>query len=276
MILNEINLFSALKYITNTYSLIAYAFALLAYYFYQKNKIDRKKIRDNPTAYIATAEKLHISFEKIPEKDRAKITLKVLKNRISLALITAISFIISGLIIAYIVTQNHSSFSIHVIAISSKAEKIEERGFITLFLSHEPIPKQLDDFNSVTFDNIPSEYLNTKVRFGIKFTENYVLISPDAMYSLTDNETINLKIELRLNNHIQGTVSYNERPLSGVTVNVNGHTALTNESGYYSIMLPLNGLLDEEEITFTKHGFRLNSKRIFLQTLTTEDIVMQK
>ena len=93
---------SGAQLITHPISLVAYVCALVTYYFVRKNVNDRKKLQANPAAYIATAERLNIDFGQIPERERAKVTLRTLSNRIIAQLITAIALIIAGLIIAYV------------------------------------------------------------------------------------------------------------------------------------------------------------------------------
>lgn len=102
MTLLDISFFEITKYITHPISLVAYVCALILYFFISKNINDRKKIEANPEAYQATAERLHLDFKLIAKSERAAITLKVLKNRITSQLIIASALIIGGLLITYI------------------------------------------------------------------------------------------------------------------------------------------------------------------------------
>lgn len=109
MVLLDSAPFGVAQYITHPIALIAYACALVAYYFVSKNTNDRKKLEANPDAYIKTAERLHIDFGAIPEGERANITLQVLKSRTTTLLITTASLVVAGLILAYTVIEYQHS-----------------------------------------------------------------------------------------------------------------------------------------------------------------------
>src|SRR5919202_6466111 len=102
MILLQSNPIDAARYITHPISLVAYACALVVYYFVSKNINDRRKLKENPETYVKIAERLHIDLNKIPKNERSSIVMRILKNRITSQLITASSLIIGGLLLSYI------------------------------------------------------------------------------------------------------------------------------------------------------------------------------
>src|SRR5690606_35244774 len=117
---------------------------------------------------------------------------------------------------------------------------------------------------------------NKKVSFGINLSENYSLINPDSLYTLSDKEIIKLKIRLNLNNVIQGMVLYNDMPESGVVVRVGNLTDTTDANGFYNIILPTHNMQDEQVVTFYKPGFKLSRKTVFLQAFKDLDMVLEK
>ncbi|GGK80649.1 hypothetical protein ACD591_10030 [Rufibacter glacialis] len=109
MTLLDVSFFEVTKYITHPISLVAYACALVTYYFISKNINDRKKLEANPEAYRATAERLDIKFVGIAKSERGTVTLRILNNRILSQLIIAFSLISGGLIIAYVSIRHSES-----------------------------------------------------------------------------------------------------------------------------------------------------------------------
>lgn len=103
--------FSAIKYISHPITLVAYIGAAILTFHLFKLKTERKKIEavkesERSKVMVQTAEKLRIRLKDVPESERSSLILQVLKNRIYLNIISAITIIIIGFFIVYILEKN--------------------------------------------------------------------------------------------------------------------------------------------------------------------------
>lgn len=98
--------FDLVKYITHPISLIAYLCALVATYLIVKNNNERKMLAANPKAYERIAERIHVDLRRIPENQRAKIVMRMLRNRILGQIIIGTFITIIFMILAAVVIIN--------------------------------------------------------------------------------------------------------------------------------------------------------------------------
>ncbi len=174
------------------------------------------------------------------------------------------------------VKPNENTFNVRVIVQTDNNTRLERNGRVVIFLGLEPREAMLHDNNDALFENTPMKYLNTPVKFGIHFTEDYVLKNPDSLYTLTGNRIIYLKATIALNNVVNGFVTYKNKPLKDVEVFIGEVRDTTDAKGFYKLTLDKANLNAEQTITFYKAKFKLNRKKIDLRSLDNLDIIMEK
>jgi hypothetical protein len=97
------NFASISQYITHPISLVAYACALLTTYFIYRDREERKKLKANPAAYVETFKYLNVGLPDLPEGKRYMMAIRILRHRIIIKIISALTMLIAGCIFSYLV-----------------------------------------------------------------------------------------------------------------------------------------------------------------------------
>jgi hypothetical protein len=180
------------------------------------------------------------------------------------------------LLVIFTVHKNEKVFQVRAIVQTSNNKRFSFDDKVIMYLRNEPRDEPVQENNDVLFENIPAPYKDRKVKFGIRFVQNYSLTFPDSLYKLTDEEVIDLMVKPNLTNDIHGTLISGKEPIEGVVVSIDNYSDTTDFKGYYQIILPKEKLKEELTISFYKKGYEFETRPIYLQTLEQMDIEIRK
>jgi hypothetical protein len=71
-------------------------------------------------------------------------------------------------------------------------------------------------------------------------------------------------------------VIWRRQPLAGVLVSIDNFQVTTDTTGHYEMIIPERLQKKEQEITFSKEGYKILVKKTFPQTGEPLNVVMEK
>jgi len=169
-----------------------------------------------------------------------------------------------------------STFNIRIALQPENSSHIEKGSKVLLYLGVEIRESVIGDKNDALFENIPMQYLNQLAKIGVALNDKCKLQYPDSLYHLTNTSVIFLKMLMPLNNMVTGMVTYRKRPLEKVEVSIDSLKVITDIKGLFKIVLPTEGLKQEQLIMFYKPQFKILRRTISLQNLEFLEILMEK
>jgi hypothetical protein len=113
-------------------------------------------------------------------------------------------------------------------------------------------------------DNGEAHFQNAQVgdsaRLNLDFSEPYVPVSPDSIYTIKPNAEIEFYVRLKGLDEVHGIVFFNNEPLPGVKVELQARnsilTTFTDGAGYFKFSIPLPQQQQKYLANFTKNGFQ--------------------
>jgi hypothetical protein len=144
-------------------------------------------------------------------------------------------------------------------------------------MAKESKESSINDNGQAFFQNL---LIGDSVHLNIDFSEPYKAIHPDSIYIIKANDNIYLPVRLEGIDKLKGRILYNDTPLPGVIVELEGKTGIlkdtTHETGDYSFTIPEPMQLKEYQVSFIKGGFKTTTATAYPQIGKPLDIVMEK
>ena len=257
---------------------------------YLKNK--SRGILNNEELNIALARVNDALLEiigKIPE--RIKVSSPSFPNLFKplnlglLALILVVTIIIFyqfDVILGIFTQQNRGkSLTVFVHGKNGKSDLIlKSKGKVELTYGTKKARESINDKGQAVFNEIPGNFFekDTKVYINVVETEGepYQALNPDSLYKLTIGSPIYLAAALMGLEKITGTVYFNDQPLQGVTVSIGNLRTISNDLGYYELIIPDSLQKQQQKVLFYKEGFKLMESIVFPQTGASLPALMEK
>jgi Effector-associated domain 11 len=149
---------------------------------------------------------------------------------------------------------------------------LKQQGHILMEVGTEYKKELIDDKGVASFKNIK---IGEKVGLKVDFSEPYRPLNEDTIYTIQSNGQIHLTVGLKYLDYVFGNISYEEQPLSDVSVNIGTLQAITDKYGRYEFHIPENLQQKEQEVRFSKTGFKMQVKKAFPQFKEPLNIVME-
>ncbi|MHA3788281.1 hypothetical protein ACX0HA_08745 [Flavobacterium hauense] len=150
---------------------------------------------------------------------------------------------------------------------------LKRMGYVIMELNGDRIKKSIGDNGEARFDNLQ---VGDQIRLSIDFSEPFVPVNPDSIYTIDGNGKIYLQVALKGIDIVQGTVLHQDAPLEGVIVKTGNITTTTNNTGSFQLKIPEAEQSDHYQVWFMKPGFRTIRTTAYPQTGVPIDIVMMK
>lgn len=257
--------FDVVRYIKHPIALVAYALALLTFYFIYRNRQEVKKMRIDPKVYARILEKKGINIKDIPENKRAAYALQKLNHEARTYYFLVCGLIVAGIILSYTVIQLNKPAVVSTQAISTR--RITITGFIRspgklpeglrITLPLKSLDKALADDGSfdLTFDQDSSSigiytariYQSGQSRGTVDTTVelktgivNQIMLTLRTVIIFSDTVPVSHVVK---SDTITGIVTdANGKGIKGAHLTLNGsRTTLSDENGRYLFILPASG-----------------------------------
>lgn len=155
-----------------------------------------------------------------------------------------------------------------------KATTLRKQGYVTMLVKGgEPKKELIDDKDAASFKNVE---VGDKVKLKVDFSEPYLPLKPDSLYTIPADGRITLTVGLQNLGQVFGRVLWRDQPLEGVLVAIGDLRDTTNDLGRYSIQIPETEQRQEQEVIFKKVGYKPLIKKALPQTNEPLNIVMEK
>jgi hypothetical protein len=155
--------------------------------------------------------------------------------------------------------------SVSVLA-HSPADKDEvvlpDHGIVYLIYGDAKIPAPVNARGVATFRQLPKHLFDPKTQVEILFEdpqgEPYRAVRPDSQYTLKRGELIDLPVEVRRLDRLEGTVKdfATGAPVDSVLIRIRGHRIYSNAHGEFTVELPADRQRPFIDITATKAGYQ--------------------
>ena len=151
---------------------------------------------------------------------------------------------------------------------------MRQQGNIEMFVTGgENKSQRINDKGEAIFRNVK---VGDTVRLKVDFSEPYRPINPNFVYTIPADGRIHLTVALQNLGRVFGTVIYQDQPLEGVLVDVEGLRTTTDITGRFEIQILENAQRKDPEVKFLKKGFKMMMKIAYPQTDAPLNVVMEK
>lgn len=150
---------------------------------------------------------------------------------------------------------------------------LRQQGFVLMDVGNERKRASINENGQAFFQNLR---IGDTVQLNVDFSEPYKATQPNKKYVIEDESSIYLETALQGLDKVFGTVLDGDDPLPGVLVSIGALRDTTDETGYYEIQIPENLQQKQQEVKFTKPGYKMTTKTAYPQTNAPLNIVLSK
>ncbi len=150
---------------------------------------------------------------------------------------------------------------------------LRQQGFVLMDVGNERKRASINENGQAFFQNLQ---IGDTVQLNVDFSEPYKATQPNKKYVIEDEGSIYLETALQGLDKVFGTVLDGDNPLPGVLVSIGSLRDTTDETGYYEIQIPENLQQKQQEVKFTKSGYKMTTKTAYPQTNAPLNIVLPK
>ncbi|MCC7503921.1 MAG: hypothetical protein IT259_01415 [Saprospiraceae bacterium] len=151
---------------------------------------------------------------------------------------------------------------------------LRQQGFVIMDVpGGERKRASINENGQAFFQNL---VVGDSVRIDVDFSEPYHATRPGRSYRIEPQGSIYLEVALQGLDKVFGTVVSGDKPLPGVVAAVGALRDTTDETGYYEIAIPEHLQQKQQEVRFTRAGYKLLTKTAYPQTGAPLNVVMNK
>ncbi len=236
------------------------------------------------------------AIQHLPEKDRKQILIQeygiYLKEGLTaeeyirarqqlygfIVLITLVLFAAAIIIVSIVESENtHFKLATVTILVHSRNGQqdlpLRGRGQVVMHMLSEAKRASINENGQTFFPNIN---VGEKVKLDIDFSQRYRPLHPDSLYTIGQNQMIQIEIFLQGIGRVYGYVFYRGKPLYGVQVMIDTLRETTDTMGAFNIQIPESLQKEKYSVIFYKHGFESQIEPAFPETNEPLKVVLQK
>lgn len=151
---------------------------------------------------------------------------------------------------------------------------LRQQGFVVMDVpGGERKRASINENGQAFFQNL---VVGDSVQLNVDFSEPYKATRPGRKYRVEPSGSIYLEVALQGLDKVFGTVLAGDRALPGVVASIGALRDTTDETGYYEIIIPEPLQQKQQEVKFTRTGYKLLTKTAYPQTGAPLNVVLSK